>query len=229
MILSYTLDNLLVSGEPLKVGIIKAESFIGESQSQQVLSSMRKASSSGYDILVAPEYSFSLSYCGPLSDSQLQQYLEEFKQLSAAKDLLFIPGTFLWEQEQKLRNSSVVFYDGKIIHQQDKIRNGGEVAIAGSYELQYQPGSDLQTFEWKELKIGIEICADVGSLAEAGVADADLVFLVSSGESNLPESMKAVHKNGYGVLADGLNQLYFAGNQGQVEQRWRALKERRMA
>ena len=53
MILSYTLDNLLVSGEPLKVGIIKAESFIGESQSQHVLSSMRKASSSGYDILVA--------------------------------------------------------------------------------------------------------------------------------------------------------------------------------
>jgi len=217
MIISRTLEDVM-TGKSLELGVVDVSTHSSGSASAKIertLNSITEASASEeYHIIVAPEYSFNPS-TGPLSESKLDRYLEVLRQ--AAGKTLLIPGTFIWEKEGKLRNSCYVFHDEKIIHQQDKIKNGGEVGLAAIYALKYQAGPYTAPFQWNGLKIGIEICADVGMHAENGVRDLDLVFLISSGEMKLPKSMEAVHQDGYGILVDGLTRLYLAGDHATVD------------
>jgi len=215
MISLFKLDNL--TEEPLKVGIINVGTSSLSGTDPNIFSLIQEASTSGeHDIVVAPEYSF-LPPPGPLQVPELSDYLQLFKESS--NETLIIPGTFIWKEDGKLRNSCYAFYNGEIIHQHSKIKNGGEIKLAEKYGLQYQPGDSLRPFTWKGLKLGIEICAEVESLARSGVRDLDLVFLIACGMNRLEYSMAAVHQKGYGVLADGDSKFYFAGDRAEFLKR----------
>src|SRR3989344_446076 len=221
MISTHTLDELMVQEEPLKIGIVEAETRISGSDQQRIFRLIREAyASKEYHVIISPEYSF-MPRSRPLSEAELAEYLEKLKHLSDRT--LLIPGTFVWKKEDRIQNSCYVFYNGEIIHQQDKIEDGGEGRFAVRHSLKYQPGETLSPFQWKDLKIGIEICADAGSLAQRRVLDLDIVFLVASGNPDLPRSMKAVHQKGYGVVADGLEQVYIAGNLAEVHKKFKNL------
>ncbi len=211
MISSFRLDDL--TEEPLKVGIINTRTSGSFGTDPKIFSLIKEASTSGeHDIVVAPEYSF-LPPTGPLSVPELSEYLQLFRESS--NETFIIPGTFIWKEDGILRNSCYAFYNGEIIHQHNKIKDGGERELAEKYGLRYQTGESLLPFTWKGLKLGIEICKEVESLALDGVRDLDLVFLISCGNYHLEYSMTAVHKKGCGVLADGAQEFYFAGKSAE--------------
>lgn len=200
------------SQDPIKIGIVAANTRNYGSDTGAIESCILEASSSGrYHIVVAPEYSF-LPKGGPLPEDKKDEYAETFRKASK-NGIMIIPGTFVWQQERRMFNTAYVFYNGEVIFNYDKNFDGGEAEIAKKHNLVPNYGTSLGLFNWGSLKLGIEICADNGILSERGVRDRDLVFLVSAGSSGFYRSMKSVKKNGYGVVADGVNRAYASRQQ----------------
>ena len=213
---NYTLTELEhpIFHDPIKIGIVKAFTRNTGSSVDNIASSILGAvKSQDYHIVIAPEYNF-LHSTGPLSVTEMKDYVDQFKEASK-NGTLIIPGTFVWESNGEMSNTSYVFYNGEITFQYDKMNDGGELSIAKRHGLTPKYGSKLGTFEWEGLKLGIEICADGGKLSGRGIHDRDLLFLISCGNSILSGSMGAVRKGGYGVVADGFAGVYKTSHQTQ--------------
>jgi hypothetical protein len=223
--IEHTLKDL-IPGKPIRVGIIPTFADSIRISPELVEKSVIEAAKN-YDIVVAPEYSFFSHEKGPSTRKSINDYLEKLKE--ASETTLLVPGTFIWYEGEKMFNTCYVLFDGEVIHQQDKIRNGGEISIAGEAskkmdgDLCYQSGEELKTFLWRELKVGVEICADYGGFSRAGETNLDLIFLVSAGEFDLPASMKSVKEEGYGVVADGFSQVYNVASKREVKEKFQPL------
>lgn len=212
-IVSYTLNDLLMpSGRPVEAGIVAAPINDNKPSEEKITLYLLEASKR-HDIIVGPEYLYWPGY-QPLEESELEGYISIFKE--ASEKTLIIPGTFVWKKEGRMFNRCYAFYNGRVIHQHDKTVNGGEDALAELHDLYWTGGSANEPFNWNNLKLGIEICAEVGTLAEQGERDLDFVVLVSAGEYELRGSMDAVHKRGCGIVSDGCSNFHFAGNHQQV-------------
>ncbi len=209
--LIFTLEDLVhpQKNEPLKVGIMpnktSGEGISSENMWCAYNSILSACAQPQLHILVAPEYAFFPS-SGPLSASTVQKYLKSFKEASLDHGILLLPGTFIWEKKGKLYNSCFAIYNGKIIYRYDKYHDGGEFTIARKYGLTPKYGQKLGLFEWENLKLGLEICADSTLLFNHGIHDRDLLFFLSCGcyENSLKSSMGALNSQGYGVMAEGL-------------------------
>ncbi len=203
-IVACSLDGLVSNAtqRQLTVGMISARTTACGSSTQTLLETILGAGNSGlYDIVVAPEYSF-LPESGPLTEQEVNHYLELFKEASK-NGTLIIPGTFVWQKEGRMFNSCFVLYNGEIIHRYDKMKDGGDSTISAMHSLTPYFGTTVGTFDWEGLKIGVEICKDGGVLIEHGITDRDLVFLVSCGNSSSNQTMNAVRIGGYGIVVDG--------------------------
>lgn len=218
-IVESTLEGLISSrtGDPMQVGIVAAKTSSYGSDTVSIQAALVNAAKSGhFDIVVAPEYSFMPS-TGPLSRTELDRYLDFFKEASTSGTLI-IPGSFIWQQNGMLYNSCFFIQNGKVIYQYEKNIDGGEDSIAKRFNLKPSYGTHLGTFDWDGLKMGVEICADGGILSGSGVHDRDILFLISCGNDCLRDSMYAVRQGGYGIVAEGSMGTY--ASQQQEEQPW---------
>jgi hypothetical protein len=210
-IVEITLEDLLHpdSQNPIRVGIVAAYTSFRGSDMVSILNSVLEASSSKkYDIVVAPEYSFSPEE-GLISEEGKDVYVETFRKASE-NGTMIIPGTFVWQNGNEMFNTAYVFYDGKVIHRYDKMRDAFEGGIAERNNLVLSLGQELGVFQWAGLNVGIEICADAGILGASGIKDRDLVFLISCGKYQCKESMESVKVNGYVIMAEGQFEKYLA-------------------
>lgn len=209
---TFTLDSLLhpLKTEPLKVGVLLAETSDRGSDTQTILTSLvNGCNQRRHDLIVAPEYSF-FPCSGPLKESEVQAYLDTLKEAGRHNRTLVIPGTFVWQKEGKLFNTCFVLYQGEVIHEHHKNIDGGETGIASQYGLVAEWGTTDSLFGWEGLKLGIEICAESGLLWGSGIRNLDLLVLSSCGldEDFLTASIKAVGDQGYGIIVDGLRPPY---------------------
>lgn len=161
------------------------------------------------NIIVAPEYSY---YPGerPLTKKEKNYFLTLQKQYS--KDKLLIPGTFVWEDNGFMYNEAYFLSNGEVAGRHLKIRDGGEMYEAKKFGLQYSQGTKSGLLEWNLLKIGIEICMDIGTLAANGIEDRDLLFAVSCGRQDIDTS--SLRNGGYGFVNDGLLEHVFISYRG---------------
>jgi len=126
---------------------------------------------------------------------------------------MIIPGTFVWHKGHEMFNTAYILYNGEVIFQYNKMTEGGEKSIASRHNLIPNYGDKLGVFQWGNLKLGIEICADGGILKRHKVKNRDLAFLISAGNYFLDYTMNAVRAGGYGVVADGVMKIYSSKQQ----------------
>ena len=191
-ILGYTLDDLLhpSSGNPIRIGLIVMKTSANGTNVDSINDVILKLTSSGqYDVLVGPEYSF-MHFEGPLSEAEKDAYLEGMKQATAGKDMLLIPGTFVWQKDGKMYNTAYVVRNGNVFYEYHKMTDGGDINIAQKHGLILHQGKVPGVFEWGNLKLSLEICSDGSSVYAAGITaglfekdikDKDLQILVSAG------------------------------------------------
>lgn len=158
------------------------------------------------DIIIGPEWGLmennDLWNEYPLESSNFGKLIECIREISSDSDALIIPGTAVISTRAKMMyNILPVFYRGKIVFSTIK-RNDGGTSFFGNDEYKLI-GEDYlieDTFMWKNLKIGIEICADSGTLYREGKRDLDIQILSSSG---IRDTKLVVRQNGYLICSDG--------------------------
>ncbi len=133
--------------------------------------------------------------------------MELFKEASR-EDTLIVPGSFVWQEKDRMYNSCFFIYGGEVVFRYDKSRDGGANDLAKSYGLKPKYGTELGVFEWNGFRVGVEICADGGILSEKGIRNLDLIFLISSGNASLHFSSDAIRMGGYSIVAEGAHGIY---------------------
>ncbi|MDP7079720.1 MAG: hypothetical protein QF415_07515 [Candidatus Undinarchaeales archaeon] len=165
------------------------------------------------DVLVAPEYTF---FAGrPLTVEEKDELISSMAERTKDRDLLLLPGSYVWCDDQGLHNTLPVIYGGEVIRAYDKKVDGGDQKIADRYWRDFVPGTESGVIPYKDLELGVEVCADhfksngrggVSNpgqlLTEAGPDSLDLQLIVSCGMS-IHERSLAVRENGYALICDG--------------------------
>jgi len=205
-IIEFDLSDLVL-GRSLKLGNIKAIThydsriplFAADMASIKHLV-IESICSDKYDIIVSPEDSFVLPN-GPMTEHEKNEHLNDLVNATLNKRVLVIPGTFIWHANGELYNTAYVLSNGKIILEYHKRNNGGDYEIAAKHNLRFRPGSKPGVFSWNDLRMGVEICYDAGTLNREGFEDLDVIFLICCGLRNFcpPE----VRPYGYIVINDG--------------------------
>ncbi len=155
-------------------------------------------------IIVAPEYSY-YPDSRPLTEQEKDYFLH--KQKDNTKGKLVIPGTFVWQKEGCMYNEAYFISNGDIIGQYLKCKDGGEWIAATKFQLKYIQGKEPGIFEWNKLKLGIEICIDMGTIAAKGIGDRDLLFAISCGRQDI--DTRCLRNGGYGFVNDGYQEFVF--------------------
>jgi hypothetical protein len=191
----------------LNVGVLNINTANpGYSSLEKTLSIIEKNKYSGLDILVGPEWSLmnnNVENEKPYSPGKFRDTLAKIKDASRYSNTLIIPGTaVIHTKENKMYNILPVVYKGQIIFSTIKKADGGTsfFDINNNYELIGEDYKIRNTFYWKGIKIGIEICADSGTLHEQGENNLNIQILSSSGVRN---TTLAIKENGYLICADG--------------------------
>lgn len=156
------------------------------------------------DILVAPEYFF---YFGkPCTKKEFENDLEELVDMSRGKHTLLMPGTFMWDDGAgNVYNTLPIICDGNVILSYDKRTDGGERKILDDrFNKRYATGVKKGTFDWKGLKIGVELCSDhsYATLRNDGTDDLDLQLLIAAGKG-LNWKKLALKEEGHLLRCDG--------------------------
>jgi hypothetical protein len=190
----------------LKVGIIDINTnHPSYSSLEKTLSVLRNAKKFNLDIIVGPEWGLmnnNLIEEKPYSYKELDSLLNSLREITSQTKTLVLPGSaVIYTKNMKMYNFLPVLYNGKIIFSTIKSNDGGTSFFnTGQYELIGRDYSINKKFQWDNLEIGIEICADSGSLYREEKRNLDLQVLVSSG---LRITNLAVKKEGYLVCSDG--------------------------
>ncbi|MDP6627237.1 MAG: hypothetical protein QGG50_04990 [Methanopyri archaeon] len=165
------------------------------------------------DILVAPEYTF---FSGrPFTTEEKDELISSMAERTRDRDLLLLPGTYLWCDGQGLHNTLPLIYGGEVVREYDKKIDGGDQKIGDRYWRDFVPGTESGVIPYKDLELGIEVCADHFTsngrggvsnpgqlLTEVGPDSLDLQLIVSCGMS-IHDQALAVRENGYALLCDG--------------------------
>lgn len=193
------------SNEPYNHEMVdKYENLIGQYMDEDV------------DVLVAPEYTFLAER--PFTADEAHELMGRMAERTKDKDVLLLPGTYVWSDEKGVHNTLPVCYNGEIVRAYDKKLNGGDRDmdyIARMYGKRFAKGKESGVISHKGLDIGVEVCVDHfdygylkdfnGSLRkEVGKHALDLQCVVSSGmESLFLPSLEVVRNNGYALMCDG--------------------------
>lgn len=190
----------------LNVGVININTVHPVYSSlEKTLGIIEKNKYSGLDILMGPEWGLmnnNVANERPHSPAEFKDILAKIKDASRYSNTLIIPGTaVIHTKENKMYNILPVFYKGQVIFSTIKKADGGTSFFENNkYEL---IGKDYQirnTFHWGGMKIGIEICADSGTLYKQGENNLNIQILSSSG---LRDTVLTLKKGGYLICADG--------------------------
>lgn len=193
----------------IRLGLIKGNSNyarFGEtdfSRYNAYLNAVEQALDYSLDILVGPEYNFVPNK--PFTVAGRDELFETLEGITQGHDTLVMPGTCFWEENGYLHNTMPILHNGELIATYDKMRDGGETYAAGVYGLTFKPGKEIGLFSYKDINIGVEICADHGYsvLKNAGINNLDLQIVSSCGMS-LKSDSNATHLGGYQIITDGL-------------------------
>lgn len=205
----YAAYEIELKGKKMRVGMIrkKTTSYDAYNDSdyfEKAIIALLGASRD--DIIIAPEYDF-LPKAGPMSRKEKDRRLKKLKEASKGKDILLFAGSFIWiDKNGKMHNTAPVIYDGDVLLEYDKRRDGGEWSIAERHKLKAVYGEKPGLFEWKGFSFGVEICADHGMLKERNEArDLDFHVLVSCGRTLDENSDIVAREGGYALGCDGYN------------------------
>ncbi|MCL4376458.1 hypothetical protein M1558_03130 [Candidatus Parvarchaeota archaeon] len=191
----------------LKVGVIDINTNKPHYSSlEKTLNVLEKARQFDLDMIIGPEWGLmdnQVNFEAPYSYRELKKLFYRLKNATKGTDELAIAGTaVIYTKNRKMYNFLPVIYGGNVIFSTIKTTDGGTSFFNnGNYELIGRDYSIANDFEWKNLKIGIEICADSGTLRRQGKKDLDLQILVSSG---IRITNLAVKKGGYLICSDGV-------------------------
>lgn len=153
------------------------------------------------DILVAPEYSFFSD--APAAEREFEREVGGLAYKTRRKKTLLLPGTLLWyDEDDNMYNTLPVLENGHVIFSHDKKLDGGDELIAMKAGKRYASRDGKGIFEWRGLKLGVEICKDHGELKQDGESGLDLQILVSAGRT-LHEDFLVLKPGGYAILCDG--------------------------
>lgn len=154
------------------------------------------------DIVLGPEWLF---YSGtPYTREEKEDITLKIIE-NTSKEILILPGTFIWTEEDNLYNSVPIIFNKKIIGEYFKHEEGGEREIANEHECEFKEGEESgKVFNWKGLSIGLEICADhaMHSLKDAGAKDLDLQIILGCG-MKINEKNTVIKEKGYALCCDG--------------------------
>ncbi len=189
----------------LNVGLMKVNtSSPRHSSIEKTLDIIEKAPSY-LDILVGPEWSLmanNIRWEEPYSPYEFRDILLKLRQVSSNSNELLIPGTLVVHtNHNKMYNILPIIYNRNIIFSTIKTSDGGTSFFNnGGYEIIGKDYTIKNSFEWENLKIGVEICADSGNLYRQGKRKLDIQLLVSNG---IQDSKLAVKNGGYFLCTDG--------------------------
>ena len=209
------------SKKPLKVGVFNYRTRYGSDVENFHETLLKQIESEKDDIIIAPEFSYSFPD-RVMSEKEKKSYVEEIKEATKGKDVLVLPGTFLWyDKEESIHDTAPIISEGEQIKEYHKFTNGNMFYfLPEKCEFIYDCPKDKPwniskkwmnseqggIFKWNGNKVGVEICSDhySGMLREAEVEkdDFDLQVVISCGIMLCPESV-AVKKGGYAVYCDG--------------------------
>lgn len=189
----------------LKVGCLEISTSLASviSYDKIIQTLAEQAKSQELDILLCPEWLF--LHKEIFTKEEKESLVREIAQLTSSIDCLIIPGTIVWQENGKVRNSAPVLYKGKVIKEYVKHRDGGDRDIAKSIKLEAEFGTEIGTnFKWEGLNIGLEICADHGCISDnPKIKNLDLQVIISCGMSLHMDDLRKLRKGGYGILCDG--------------------------
>ena len=213
----YTLEDAAGTDRPdhITVGLIQGDvpfdrySPRDESFMDAYQDTISTALEANPDVLVGSEYAFFPNV--PLTREEKDERLEQMREISAEHpDTLLLPGTYIWQEADKLHNTLPVFHKGEMIYSYDKQNPAnGENWVASQHGLHYQAEKSRGVLEHRGLSIGLEICYDHSCYELSGkdVEDLDLQFLVANGKHFI-ESAAVVRPGGYHVRCDGDEDWY---------------------
>lgn len=189
----------------LQVALIRAETQ-GVKTPDGALASIARAIASGADVVVAPEWFF-VSGRDPAAFSSIMRDMQRITRGSRA---LVIPGSVaMCDAKGQYRNVVMAFCDGRALYAYSKRRSGGDQWVGlGLGATAWKPGERSSFFEWRGLRVGIEICADHqqgmahGDLDRDGGPAPDLQIVVASGARVEPTAV-VVREGGAVLCADG--------------------------
>ena len=199
-VMAEEVKDELFGETPMRFGMIQTVTSASGSNLEGIITGIRQAVDAQCTIIVAPEYSF-LPSSGPLTVQEYHACVNTLRFMTKGSSVLLIPGTFVWKNGGVLYNTTCVMYDGEVLFQYQKMRDGGEGVIAEKHGLIPNFGKELGIFYWKGLKVGLEICADGGILEKEGVRDCDLLFLISCAGPD--PKLQSIKTGGYAIKNDG--------------------------
>lgn len=170
------------------------------------MAALRRALASGAELVVAPEWFFVLGR-EPRAFAEL---MHELQRLTAGSRALVIPGSIaMCDAKGRYRNVVVAFSEGRAVYSYAKRHNGGDQWVGlGLGATAWKPGERSSHFEWRGLRVALEICADhqhgaaLIDMLRDSRASVDLQLVVSSGARVEPTAL-IVAEGGAVVCVDG--------------------------
>ncbi len=117
------------------------------------------------DIILGPEWLF-IPQERLYTEQEKNQIISYIAENTKNKDTLIMPGSIMWESQTHVYNTAPVIYRGTV-QEVHKFTDGGtkdKAKVRKCNKPQYKTFDDPETFKWRDYKIGIEICSDMGRL-----------------------------------------------------------------
>jgi hypothetical protein len=192
-------------GKILDVGILNINTNNPSYSSlEKTLAVLEKSKTLGLDLIIGPEWGLMNNNVDekPLNYKKFAKLLDYIKGISKQSDTLIMPGTAVISTKSKnMYNVMPVFYRGKVIFSTIKKADGGTSFFGNErYRLVGRNYSIENTFQWKGLNIGIEICADSGRLYYERKNELDIQILSSCG---MRDTNLSIGDNKYLICSDG--------------------------
>lgn len=195
--------------QDLRIGCLEADTvctagkYFGFRQENLVDLMIRLINEYNVDLFLAPEWVF-LPGNRIYRREEKERIVEDIARRTSQRRTLVFPGTFMWEDRKKVRNSTPVISEGRVIKEYCKHLDGGTRDIAEHYNLEARLGKERGTsFKWNGLDVGLEICADHGELKINGkIPELDLQVVLACGMSLYEWNLK-LKEGGHAVLCDG--------------------------
>lgn len=155
------------------------------------------------DVLVGPEFLF-YDCTKPYTEHQKEEAIRKMIGGIANRDMLVIPGTFIWHRDGKLFNSAPIITGGRLAGEYFKKKPWTDEKVAARHGCDFMPGhEDGNIFRWEGMNIGLEICMDhEKGILSARKTPVDIHVITACGETIEKEKV-AARDRGYVVLSDG--------------------------